>query len=79
MGRPIITTDSPGCRETVEQGRNGYMVPVKDPRALSQAMEKFIIDPSLISAMGRQSRLLAEERFDVRKVNSIILSHLGIP
>jgi hypothetical protein len=49
-----------------------------DSRALSQAMERFLIDPSLIPAMGQQSRLLAEERFDVRKVNSTILSRLRI-
>ena len=79
MGRPIITTDASGCRETVIEGRNGYIVPVKDSRALSEAMERFLIDPPLISAMGRQSRLVAEERFDVRKVNSVILSRLGIP
>jgi glycosyltransferase involved in cell wall biosynthesis len=78
MGRPIITTDAPGCRETVIEGRNGYIVPVKDSKALSEAMERFLIDPSLIPAMGHQSRRLAEERFDVRKVNLEILSRLGI-
>jgi glycosyltransferase involved in cell wall biosynthesis len=78
MGRPIVTTDAPGCRETVVPGRNGYLVPVKDSAALSRAMERFMIDPSLISAMGHQSRLLAEERFDVRKINSEILSRMGI-
>jgi glycosyltransferase involved in cell wall biosynthesis len=78
MGRPIVTTDAPGCRETVVKGRNGYIVPVKDSAALSQAMERFMIDPSLIPKMGYQSRLLAEERFDVRKVNTEILSRMGI-
>ena len=78
MGRPIVTTDAPGCRETVVEGENGYLVPIKDSRALSQAMERFLIDPSLIAAMGQQSRRFAEERFDVRKVNMEILSRLGI-
>lgn len=78
MGRPIVTTDAPGCRETVVEGKNGYLVPIKDSRALSQAMERFLIDPSLIPEMGQQSRRLAEERFDVRKVNLEILSRLGI-
>jgi len=78
MGRPIITTDAPGCRDTVIQGKNGYIVPVKDSKALSHAMERFLIDPSLIHGMGVLSRSLAEERFDARKVNSIILSCLGI-
>jgi len=78
MGRPIVTTDAPGCRETVVEGRNGYIIPVKDSRALSLAMKRFLIDPSLIPAMGHQSRRLAEERFDVRKVNTEILSRMGI-
>ena len=78
MGRPIITTDAPGCRETVIEGRNGYIVSVKDSKALSEAMERFLIDPSLIPAMGHQSRLLAEERFDVRRINLEILSNMGI-
>ena len=78
MGRPIVTTDAPGCRETVVEGENGYLVPIKDSRALSQAMERFLIDPSLIAAMGQQSRRFAEEHFDVRKVNMEILSRLGI-
>ncbi len=78
MGRPIITTDAPGCRETVVEGRNGYIIPVRDSMALSKAMERFLINPSLIPLMGDQSRLLAEERFDVRKVNLDILSRIGI-
>jgi glycosyltransferase involved in cell wall biosynthesis len=78
MGRPIVTTDATGCRETVIEGRNGYIVSVKNSKALSEAMERFLIDPSLIPAMGHQSRRLAEERFDMRKVNSVILSRLGI-
>jgi len=78
MGRPVITTDAPGCRETVIEGRNGFLVPVKNANALSKAMERFVMNPSLISEMGNQSRLLAEERFDVRLVNSRILEKLGI-
>ena len=53
MGRPIITTDAPGCRETVENGRNGLLVPVKDSTTLEEVMEKFIINPELIEKMGR--------------------------
>jgi glycosyltransferase involved in cell wall biosynthesis len=78
MGRPIITSDAPGCRETVIEGRNGFTVPIKDSNSLSRAMEQFIKNPSLIPEMGRHSRLLAEERFDVRKVNSEIMSRLGM-
>lgn len=78
MGRPIVTTDAPGCRDTVLDGKNGYIVPVKDAQLLSEAMETFLSDPSIIPAMGYQSRLLAEQRFDARIVNSIIFSRLGI-
>lgn len=75
MGRPIITTDTPGCRETIN-GRNGFLVPAKDVNALLNAMEKFILEPSLITEMGRQSRIYATERYDVHKVNENILGAL---
>lgn len=78
MGRPIITTDAPGCRETVIDGRNGFLVPVKDVDALKSAMEKFILEPDLISRMGKQSRVIAEEKYDVRKVNRVILQEMGL-
>lgn len=78
MGRPIITTDAPGCRETVIDGRNGFLVPVKDVDALKSAMEKFILEPDLISQMGKQSRIIAEEKYDVRKVNRAILQEMGL-
>jgi glycosyltransferase involved in cell wall biosynthesis len=73
MRRPVITTDAPGCRETVVNGDNGYLVPVKDSQALAHAMEQFIIHPELVEKMGRRSREIAEERFDVNKVNDEIL------
>lgn len=72
MGRPIITTDTPGCRETVVDGVNGFLVPVKDSETLAAAMEKFILNPELIPIMGRESRLIAEEKYDVHKVNDVI-------
>lgn len=78
MGRPIITTDAPGCRETVIDGKNGFLVPVKDVDALKSAMEKFILEPDLISQMGKQSRIIAEEKYDVRKVNRAILKEMGL-
>jgi glycosyltransferase involved in cell wall biosynthesis len=70
MGRPVITTDAPGCRETIEDGVNGYRVPVRDAQALAQAMLRFVRDPDLIESMGAASRRLAEDRFDVRQVNA---------
>ena len=78
MGRPVITTDAPGCRETVVNGFNGYLVAVKSVDALVQAMEKFIIQPETIAVMGRASRQLAEEKFDVNAVNQTMLSEMGI-
>jgi len=78
MGRPIITTDMPGCRETVVEGVNGFMVPVRNPEALAQAMLRFIEQPSLISQMGAESRRMAEEKFDVHKINAQILTAMGI-
>ncbi|MCD6048117.1 MAG: hypothetical protein K0S08_1764 [Gammaproteobacteria bacterium] len=78
MGRPIITTDAPGCRETVQPEINGYLVPVKDAEALAHAMEKFIKNPSLIQQMGVNSRELAETKYDVHKVNLSILSAMKL-
>lgn len=78
MGRPIITTDAPGCRETVIDGLNGYLVPVKAVDELAQAMEKFIVNPTLIAQMGAASRQLAQEKFDVNAVNQIMLREMGI-
>jgi len=76
MGRPIITTDAPGCRETVNDGENGFLVPVCDVKALADAMEKFILQPELIEKMGKASRRMAEERFDVHKINQVILREI---
>lgn len=78
MARPVITTDVPGCCETVVPGRNGFLVPPRDPGALARAMEQFILNPGRIPDMGAASRTLAEERFDVRSVNAQILAFLGL-
>lgn len=77
MGRPVITTDNVGCRETVVDGVNGFLVPVRDPEALAAAMLRFIENPALIESMGRESRRLAEERFDVHKINAVMLEAMG--
>ncbi|HOG97383.1 MAG TPA: glycosyltransferase family 4 protein [Methanothrix soehngenii] len=78
MARPIITTDAPGCRDTVIDGLNGFLVPVRDVCALADSMERFILQPELIDEMGKASRSLAEERFDVHKANKIILHEMGL-
>lgn len=77
-GRAIITTDAPGCRETVMNGENGFLVPVKSIDALAQAMRRFIDSPRLIESMGRRSREIAEEKYDVHKVNAVMLDAMGI-
>jgi glycosyltransferase involved in cell wall biosynthesis len=77
-GRPIITTDAPGCRETVVDGDNGFLVPVKDVAALKDAMERFILEPELARRMGEASLRLANDKYDVHKVNSIIMGAMGL-
>lgn len=65
MGKAIITTDVPGCRETVEDNKNGFVVPVKNVDALADAFEKFIqFNPSERKLMGIKGRKMAEEIFD---------------
>jgi glycosyltransferase involved in cell wall biosynthesis len=78
MARPVIVTDVPGCRETVVPGRNGLLVPVRDPAALADAMTRLIEEPERLAEMGRESRRLAEERFDVVAVNRTIVTAMGL-
>ena len=78
MGRPVITTDAPGCRETVIHGENGFLVPVRDAATLAERMLHFIEQPALVRTMGMRSRQLAEERFNVTDINARLLVVLGI-
>ena len=78
MGRAVITTDAPGCRETVVDGDNGFLVSIKDADALAQAMLRFIEHPELITQMGQRSRAIAEEKYDVHKVNAQMLKGMGL-
>lgn len=73
MGRPIITADANGCRETVRDGVNGYLVPVGDSAALAERMKAFILHPEKISEMGAASVRLCREMFEVGKVNEEML------
>jgi glycosyltransferase involved in cell wall biosynthesis len=77
-GRAIITTDAPGCREPIEPGVNGYLVPVRDADALGRAMTMFLTDPGLAARMGERSRQIAVERFDVNSVNALLLSSMAL-
>ena len=78
MSRPILTTDTQGCRETVKDGENGFLVPVKDAAALAEKMLWFVEHPERISEMGEASRKYAEEKFDVQKVNADMLRHMEL-
>jgi glycosyltransferase involved in cell wall biosynthesis len=78
MGRAIITTDAPGCRETVEHGRSGLLIPPRDADALYDAMMRFVSEPGLAAQMGPKSRALAEIKYDVHKVNSEMLRHADL-
>ena len=78
MARPVITTDAPGCRETVDAGENGWLVPVGSVEALVECMQRFIETPGLAGRMGERSRRIAEDRYDVHKVNAAMLQAMGI-
>lgn len=77
-GRAIITTDVRGCRETVENERNGILVPVRDPEALAQAMLQLANDAELRMNMGAASRVRAVDCFDANEVAQTILQALSL-
>jgi len=62
-GRPIVTTDMPGCREIVHHGENGLLVPVRDASGLADAMHKLLLDAELRRRMGRAGRSMVEQHF----------------
>lgn len=78
MGRPILTTDVPGCRETVIPGENGWLVPKADAESLAKHMIWFIENRDQWQRMGRRSRQMAEERFDVHMINRELMRILGL-
>jgi glycosyltransferase involved in cell wall biosynthesis len=78
MGRPIITTDAPGCRETVIDGENGFKVPIKNVDLLIDKMIWMIEHPKESMEMGLRSRKICEEKYDVFKVNNVIIEALKL-
>lgn len=78
MGRAIITTDAPGCRDTVRNGENGFLVEARDARSLFDAMMRFVDEPELARPMGAESRSMAEAKYDVRKINADLLRYAGL-
>lgn len=78
VGRPILTTDAPGCRETVVDGVNGLLVPAGDSGELAKKMMWFIENRHEVELMGKESLRICREKYDVRKVNSVLLNTMGV-
>jgi glycosyltransferase involved in cell wall biosynthesis len=78
LGRPVITTDAPGCREPVVDGENGYLVPVGEAGPLADAMMRFLAEPELVATMGAASLAIARARYDVVLVNADILGRMAL-
>ena len=74
VGRPIVTTNVPGCREVVKEGENGFLVPARDAKKLAAAIKKLTNNPKLLITMGKKSRLMAEQEFSIQKVISKTLA-----
>lgn len=74
VGMPIITTDSPGCRETIQNNENGILIAPQNQEALTDAMKFFLENPDKIEEMGIKSRKYAEERFNVELINKKLIS-----
>ena len=78
MGRPVITTDAVGCKETVDNGINGFIVPVRSVKKLAKKMIWFIENSDKIKLMGEQSRIIVEKKFDVQIINQEMLRIMEI-
>lgn len=73
IGRPVVTTDSVGCRDTVVDGKNGFMIPIKDSDALAAALKKLIDNAEQRKEMGRNAREFAVNKFDIKDVVQVHL------
>lgn len=78
MGRPVITTDMPGCRDTVVHGGNGFLIKPRSVEALVDAMRLFIQNPSRAASMGSVARSFALENFDAKACNAKIKKEMGL-
>lgn len=77
-GRAIITTDAPGCRETVIDNENGFLVPVRNSQKLAEKMCVLVEKPELNKAFGEKSLEIVREKFDVNIVNHVLLSEMNL-
>lgn len=73
VGMPIITTNTPGCRETVKNLENGFLIKPQDENELISAMKYFLKNPKKIKEMGLKSREMAENKFDVKIINKKLI------
>ena len=78
IGRPILTTDAVGCRDTVANGDNGWLVPVRDTEQLASRMIWFIENPTAWHGMANNSRAMVEDKFNVKQVNQAIRDIMGL-
>ena len=78
VGRPIITTDATGCKETVDEGINGFKVPVGNTDALAEKMIWFIENRDEAKEMGKRARIMAQDKFDVTNVNKVMMDTMNI-
>ncbi|RRN69917.1 glycosyltransferase family 1 protein [Peribacillus simplex] len=78
MGRPIITADSSGCRETVVDRINGFLVPPRDANTLAEKMIWMIENKEEVAEMGKNSRRICEDKFNVNQINKIMLRKMGL-
>lgn len=78
-GRPIITTDVPGCRETVVHEKNGLLIPARDIASLTNAMIRLLEEKEeVIQNMARESFLIAKNKFEINKVNDSLFNIMGL-
>lgn len=76
IGRPIITTNVAGCKDTVKDGENGFLIPPYDSEILAQKMLYFLQNPNEVNRMGENSRKMAEERFDIFNINKKLIKFI---
>ncbi len=74
-GRAVVTTDVPGCRDAIKNGKTGLLVPVKDSKALALTIEKLLKEPGLVKLMGENGRNMAEVLFDIQQ---IVTQHMHV-
>ena len=76
-GRPVITTNAPGCRTSIEHGQEGWLVALQDPRGVLFWVGQIVNDPKMLDAPSKAARKLAEQRYNVIDVTQQMLSVLS--